>query len=242
MSVIFDCSSSLAMFRKPYTTTSSVSFAFPPPTAVAGLIGAIVGLDNGSTQDASSALYWGQFSGTSIAVSIRKPIRWLRAALNFWNVKNPQSSPHIQVKHQFVASPQYRIYVKGSMENTLRQRLENESFVYTPFLGVAYALASVDYVGHCDDIPVETGAVCIDSVVPWNNAESCGIELNLSGSTKLFKEIVPLRLSEKRALIESVNVLYSNLGQVALKQRGELNVTRCLARGMEDVVAWFPEW
>ena len=48
MAVMFDCSSDMALFRKPYTTTSSVSFAFPPPSAIAGLVSAIIGLDNGA--------------------------------------------------------------------------------------------------------------------------------------------------------------------------------------------------
>ena len=38
MAVVFEVSGRMAMFRKPYTTTSSISFAFPPPSAIAGLI------------------------------------------------------------------------------------------------------------------------------------------------------------------------------------------------------------
>ncbi|MGB4656082.1 MAG: CRISPR-associated protein Cas5, partial [Bacillota bacterium] len=45
---VFEASGPIAMFRKPYTTTSSVSFAFPPPTAIAGMIAAIIGIPNGS--------------------------------------------------------------------------------------------------------------------------------------------------------------------------------------------------
>ena len=73
MAVIFDCSSSMAMFRKPYTTTSSVSFAFPPPSAVAGLIAAIVGIDNGAWDGGAKAAYWNELAGTRIALSILSP-------------------------------------------------------------------------------------------------------------------------------------------------------------------------
>ena len=240
MAVIFDCSSSMAMFRKPYTTTSSVSFAFPPPTAIAGLVAAIIGLDNGAAANASSAGYWGELSGTKVAVSLRRPIKWLRAALNFWNIKNPQSTPHIQVKHQFVAFPEYRVNVKGGVEKALRERLERNSFVYTPFLGVAYALAHIEYVGFCDDTPAGSEDYDVNSVIPWNDAQ----ELDLHASKSVFKEIVPLRLTCNRALAQSVKVVYSgsDTGKLVLKKRGNADVTRCVTRDVEDVVAWFPEW
>ena len=238
MAVIFDCSSSMAMFRKPYTTTSSVSFSFPPPTAIAGLIAAIIGIDNGSAVNAANAGYWRELAGTKVAVSIRKPTKWLRAALNFWNIKNPQSTPHIQVKHQFVAFPEYRIYVKGGVESVLRERLENNHFVYTPYLGVAYALAQLEYVGFCEDVPVGKEEVLVDSVIPWME----GMELDIAASGGVFKEIVPLKFTEERALCKSTTVVYSDSNKLVLRKRGAADVTRCVARGVEDIAAWFPEW
>lgn len=240
MAVIFDCSSNMAMFRKPYTTTSSVSFAFPPPTAVAGLISAIVGLNNGAGENAANADYWRALSGTRVAVSILGATRWLRAALNFWNVKNPQSTPHIQVKHQFLASPVFRIYVKGGVEGRLREKLEKDSFVYTPFLGVAYALAELRYRGECVDEAIDGENIGVDSVLP----RSEGLELDVMASGGAFKEIVPLKFADDRALLESVTVLYSGGrgNRLVLKKRGATDVSRCAVQGVDDVIAWFPEW
>jgi len=45
--VVFDVWSDYAHFRKPYTTTSSLTFTLPPPTAIAGLVGAIMGVESG---------------------------------------------------------------------------------------------------------------------------------------------------------------------------------------------------
>jgi CRISPR-associated protein Cas5h len=237
MSVVFDCSSDIAMFRKPYTTTSSVSFAFPPPTAVAGLIGSIVGLDNNASACASNSAYWSVLSGTSIAVSIKKSVKWSRAAVNFWNTKDPQKSPHIQVKHQFVFLPKYRIFVKNGIESRLREKLEKNSFIYTPFLGVAYALADISYVGHFEDFPVSEEMIPIGTVLPFCG----GIQLAFTAKlTRVFKEIVPFKMSEDRSLLESKTVLYSDIGndKLTLKNRGDVDVTR----SMDEFVAWFPEW
>ncbi|GHS94860.1 type I-B CRISPR-associated protein Cas5 [Synergistales bacterium] len=243
MSVAFDCSSDIAMFRKPYTTTSSMSFAFPPPTAIAGLVGSIVGLDNRASQDASNAAYWKAFKGTMVAVAIRNPVRWFRAAVNFWNVKNPQNSPHIQVKHQFLARPKYRIFIKNGIESRLREKLEQNSFIYTPFLGVAYALADVYYLGHFEDLPISPSEeISVNTVLPLED----DVSLDIAASGKVLKEVVPFKFGEDRTLIDSMTVLYSDTGEcrIALKNRGAVDVTRSVSatRKIEQVVAWFPEW
>ena len=246
MAVVFDCSSSMAMFRKPYTTTSSVSFAFPPPSAIAGLLSAIIGLGNGASENGARADYWSALRGTRIALSIQNPTRWLRAAVNFWNVKQPQNTPHIQVKHQFVASPRYRIYVEGSIEAQLRERLERGSFVYTPYLGVAYAIAQIDYLGACQPEPVTEKEFPVDSVLPWveDGITSDTPELDIIATGGVFSELVPFCLTEERALGESIKVVYSAKAghPVFVKGRGALNVSRCVGRDMEGIVAWFPEW
>ncbi|MDO4559819.1 MAG: type I-B CRISPR-associated protein Cas5b [bacterium] len=235
MAVIFDCSSNIAMFRKPYTTTSSSSFVFPPPTAIAGIISAILGIDNESHVDGGSAAYWPELSGTSVAVKICNPVKWFRGTLNFWNVKNPQKSPHIQVKHQFLLEPKYRIYVRGPLEGKLLERLSNGDFIYTPYLGVAYAIADIDYQGSCDASPVEDDVETIDTIVPLSD----GLAIDFVASKKIYKEIVPFAFNEKRALQRTMPVLYSDsVGKIVLKEMGGLDVTRC----MGEVVAWFPEW
>lgn len=42
--LVFDLWGDLGHFKKPYTTTSPLSYAFPPRPTVAGIISAIVGL------------------------------------------------------------------------------------------------------------------------------------------------------------------------------------------------------
>ena len=165
MAVAFEISAPIAMFRRPYTTTSSVSFSVPPPTAVAGLIGAIIGLNNGSYEAAYSAKYWEEMKGTKIALSIINPVSWYSTTINFWNTKDPQKSPHIRVKHQFIRQPRYRIYVHDGLEDRLRYHLENGTFIYTPCLGTAYAIADIEYLGSFPLQPVSE-KIALISVMP----------------------------------------------------------------------------
>lgn len=233
---VFEATGSMAMFRKPYTTTSSVSFAFPPPTAIAGMIAAITGIANGSSKEASSANYWPHMKGTRVAVRIMSRPNWKKHSLNFSNTKDPQKNPRIQVKHQFVGSPHYRFYVAGTMEEQLRELLSTESFIYTPCLGTAYAIADIDYIGTFGWQSAPDGVVGVDTVVAWDE----GLDIDIGRSKGIFREIVPFEFDETRTLVESKTVLYQTSPEykIYLRQRGGLDVTKC----GEDVVAWFPTW
>jgi CRISPR-associated protein Cas5h len=236
VATVFEVHGPIAMFRKPYTTTSAVSFAFPPPTAVAGMIAAIVGIGNGSELDATNADYWSYMKGTRVSVRIASRISWRKHSVNFSNTKDPQKNPRIQVKHQFVGLPRYRIYVSGGLEERLRSFLESGSFIYTPCLGTAYAIADLHYVGSYSWQSVEEDVVGVDTVVPLND----DVEIDVLRSGGVFREVVPFELNQERAIVSSKTVLYhtSVEPKLYLLKRGGLDVTRC----GEDVVAWFPPW
>jgi len=238
MAIAFDIAGPIAMFRRPYTTTSSVSFPLPPPTAVAGLLAGIVGLENGSHLKAYAADYWEKIKGTQIAISVINPISWYTGTMNFWNVKEPQKSPHIRVKHQFVKNPRYRIFVRGGLEQDVRKHLEAGTFVYTPCLGTAYALADIVYLGDFDPRPVHEKGIGVSSVVPL--LERYHIEIDVLASQGVFRDKLPFRLTKERALCESITALYptSPEKKVYLTSWEGLDVTSF----RDQYIAWFPAW
>ncbi|MHB1127784.1 MAG: type I-B CRISPR-associated protein Cas5b [Bacillota bacterium] len=237
LAIAFDISGSIAMFRRPYTTTSSVSFPLPPPTAVAGLLAAIVGLGNGSHEEAAAARYWDELRGTRIALAILNPISWYTGTVNFSNVKEPQKNPHIRVKHQFVKNPKYRVYVHEGLEKELHRHLEAGTFVYTPCLGTAYALAEIEYLGCFDYHPVAEKKISLSSVLPLLPENR--IMVDIAASKGVFREKLPFRLTSQRALRESITTLYS-------ASRGKINLT--IWEGLDvtchgnEYITWFPAW
>lgn len=228
----------MAMFRKPYTTTSSVSFAFPPPTAVAGILGAILGFSNNAAEKAWRADYWEQMKGTSVSMRINSKTKWLRGAVNFWNTKNPTNAPHIQVEHQYLASPSFRIFVRGPLEESLTESLIKGSFVYTPYLGVAYAIADIQYVGSLPCEKAEPMGAQVTTILPFE--KDLNVDIDIALSKGVFRETVPFELSAERTFVRSLTVLYSTDARhyIALKKGDGIDVTRC----GDDVVAWLPEW
>ncbi|NLC11939.1 MAG: type I-B CRISPR-associated protein Cas5 [Firmicutes bacterium] len=243
MALVFDVSADLALFRKPYTTTSMISYPFPPPTAVAGIIGAIVGIPNGSDDDAKNALFWNHLSGTRIAVGINKPVEWMVTAVNLLKYKtaNADMKEHIQIKHQFVKKPSYRLYVsEGEVYKSLKERLKNGEFVFTPYLGVAYALADINYIGEYEEEGVEEEFIEVSTVVPQYQ-----VEIDVLKSGGVYRETVPYRLSTTRSMEESVRVFYpvfthhlTEKPELIIKERGQLLITKVGA----EKVAWFNAW
>jgi CRISPR-associated protein Cas5h len=238
MATVFEASAMIAMFRRPYTTTSSVSYPLPTPTAVAGLIAAITGLTNGCDEQGFSANYWEGLKRTRIGIQMLARLKWHSETINFWNVKNPAQNPHIQVKHQFINRPRYRFYVHNGIEEKLENHLVKGTFVYTPYLGVAYAVADISYCGYYSWEPVVTEQVDVSTVVPYINDPNLEIDVERSGG--VFREKIPYRLAPNRSLVETFPILYQTNPEkkIRLKKRGELDVTRC----GDDIVAWFPEW
>lgn len=236
MACVFEVRGRLAMFRKGYTTTSSVSFPLPPPTSLGGLLGAVLGFDSGAAMAGENARFWDRLAGTRVALRILEPLRYYRGSLNFWNVKNPQSNAHIQVKHQFLRDVAYRVYVEGPLEDALEARLSRGEFVYTPFLGVAYALADLRWIGRSERGGAGEEPVAVTSVVP----EAEGLLLDAFASGGAFREVLPLRMTTERALAETISVYFAPdpARALVLKERGGVDVARC----GDDVVAFFPAW
>ncbi|KUK52683.1 MAG: CRISPR-associated protein Cas5 [Desulfotomaculum sp. 46_296] len=240
MTLVFEVASNIAMFRKGYTTTSMVSYPFIPPTAVAGMIAAIIGLDNGADKNPESAIYWNKLKGTQVAVSIRSPLLWYSTAVNLIKFKNKNGDmrEHIQPKHQFIKNPCYRIFVRGGdMYKELKDRLIRNECIFTPYLGVAYAIAEVTYLGEFMEENVCEYPVLINTIVPVID----GLVIDIEKSRSVFKETVPLVQDADRSFVKSIHVLHSGqrgLGNICVKEKGKLELSKV---GV-DRVAWFEAW
>lgn len=82
--LVFDVFGRYALFRRSYTTTSSTSYDFPPRTAVCGLMGAVLGLTN-KTSDSSEHLR--HFDSAHIALRLLKPVRKTCLGVNYVETK-----------------------------------------------------------------------------------------------------------------------------------------------------------
>lgn len=236
MAVVFEISGDYAMFRKFYTTTSSVSYPFPPPTAVGGILCAIIGEGNNSENAAHFANYWNTLYGNRVAISIMNQTRWYTASVNFWNFKNPEKAIHNIIKHQFVKNPRYRIYVEGPIEERLVPFLQSGSFVFTPYLGTAYSLANITYIGSFESKPAGEDATFVKSIIPIEIKPK--IDFVKTGG--VFKDIVPFQMDVERTLEKSITVFYpANFSTgIYVKNPSEIGAVNV----GDDTIVFLPRW
>lgn len=169
--LIFDIKGDYGHFKKPYSPMSPVTFPFPPPPAVMGILGAIMGF---SKREYHEKLGWNKLK---IAVRLLAPIQVFRSAINLLNTKDgtdkyfrprANTNTHIQVNYEFLKNPAFRIFVAGmATENhdLLKLMLEQKKTCYTPVLGLAQCIADVTWVGEESAQNISGNKARIDSVI-----------------------------------------------------------------------------
>jgi len=80
--LVFDIYGDYGHFRKFYTTTSPLTFSFPPPPTIAGILGAIYGADK------SEYLKIFGYDFCKTALKIVNPIKKVRMGINLINTKD----------------------------------------------------------------------------------------------------------------------------------------------------------
>lgn len=180
---------------------SPVSFPFPPPPTVMGMIGAICGYNKTEYHDKNG---WEQIK---IGVGIRNPIKKLRAGINLVNTKEKPFSrlsgenPRIQIPHEFLKDACFRIYVakgKKQMMDELSSHLKSGTNTYTVSLGLAQCLAIVKYIGTFDACAKPEGEYSIDTVVLTDLTEK--IQYSADGSYGHYR--IPIKMTPKRKVLD----------------------------------------
>jgi len=208
----FDLFGDFAHFRKYYTTTSPLTFSFPPPPTISGILGAIYGTPKNENQ-----IIFG-YDNCKIALQIRKPIKKIRMGLNLINTKNDKSfrpikdehyQPRTQIRTEFVKSPIYRIFISHEDEkifNSITNHIRSHTCIFTVSLGLSELLADFQFVGiyEAQEIKNYEGEVC--TVIPKKLLGQKGI--NLEENKKYFKEKIPIKMTTDRVVEIYDDIIY----------------------------------
>ncbi|MCM8771229.1 MAG: type I-B CRISPR-associated protein Cas5b, partial [Candidatus Omnitrophica bacterium] len=150
--LVFDIWGDYGHFRKFYTTSSPLTFSFPPPSTIAGVLGAVYGAGKEEYLDIFS------FDKCKIAVKIVKPVKKVRMGINLINTKggcwtlcsSKYHEPRTQIRTEFLRDPYFRIYFACKQENIFKEIancLKEHKSEYTISLGLSELLADFKYVG-----------------------------------------------------------------------------------------------
>ena len=202
-----------AHFKKFYTTTSPLTFEFPSPPTIIGIISAIIGLDKNE--------YLEHFQNPDefkIALSVQNPIKKVRWTQNlidtkhhFWRIKN-----RTQIRIEFLKDSAFVIYFFHKDEqifNLLKTNLENHKSVYSVSLGLSELLADFKFLGETEIENTQYGEwVDIDSVLPCSylkDDDSVDFEI----SREIFKVNFPILMKPNRVVRKREDILFERNGK-----------------------------
>lgn len=184
-------------FRKPYSNVSSLSYPFPPRTAIAGLLGAILGVPKGEIAEHFNE------QNSKVAVEIKSAIKTTTHVTNFrqdssggieYSLKRtkknagkklkkiPEWNMATQIPMELLRYPSYILYInlKDNMQE-LVSRIKAERYVYTPCMGLSEFLAELEYISFDIAKPLDIGDYEIPTVI---GKEDCSLSIDkLSAKT-----------------------------------------------------------
>ena len=212
--IIFDIWGDYAHFKKPYTTTSPLTYSIPSRTALTGIIGAIMGIRKDKNNEDLN------YSKCNLSIRIMNPIKKTIINQNLINTKTAEKMSRMkskggrtQIRIENLKDVKYRIYVEIFSEkehNDLLSRLKNHSPVFTPSLGISENLANfsfieeVEYKKEMGDIKLHS-VLNIEKIQPQNVIFEEGKEY--------FVDTYSLEMQEDWEVLKYGEILIERKGQ-----------------------------
>lgn len=245
--LVFDIKGFFAHFRKHFSTTSSLSYSFPPRTAVAGLVAAIMGYDRDS--------YYEVFSSEKcrIALQVKSPVRHVTNTLNYLMTDRPLTLKKLrgiggsmQVHVDMLVSGErqptmlsFRVFFNHEDEkllNKVAERIRSRRFAYPPYLGTANNIAEVEYVDLVDaEVYRPSGEIEVHTLVPVSALRKVCPQHE---RRICLEELVPADFIKDRKLRREENYIYEGEGR-PLRVTVDCEVFNCMLRDGERVVGVF---
>lgn len=177
--LVFDISGDYAHFRKFNTTTSPLTYCLPSRPTLAGLLGAVLGVEReiGPNDYPAGVVPVNELfhpERCALAIRLIHPVNKSRIGFNLINTKNSffNISPkagRTQIEYEFLKDPLFRVYLyhdQPKIMEELTERIRDNRPYFSPYFGLAQLAAQFSYRGtkSCE-LRSATGYVRIDSAV-----------------------------------------------------------------------------
>lgn len=232
--LVFEVSGEYGQFKKPYSPMSPVSYPLPPPPAVLGMLGAILGYGK---DQYPQYLNW---QSVQVAVGLRTPLRIFRAALNLLQTKTGTDrffrplagqNVHTQVPFEFLRRPHFRVYVTGLAEaiaDELATCLREGRTAYTVSLGLAPCLAELTWIGEWAAQALPAGEWVAQTAIPLR----AGMTVHYEDGRHYHRLRIPTVMDNERIVHRYQEIVLAEDGQPI---RGQSAGGECYAVGADAI-------
>ncbi len=207
--LVFDVKGPYAHFKKYYVTTSALSYAIPPKTALYGLVGAILGLSKEGNK------YLDYFSDKSCLMGLQlcRPLKTTRVGINLRPDRSRYKDNPKPTLFELISEPHYRIFFHHKderLQTHLSELIKHHCSVYTPSLGLANLVANVWWQGEVGAVVENsTEAVSINSVIPIRQFVRFG---EMEDSNIVSQTMFAIEMDKQRNVTERDDILFDRDG------------------------------
>lgn len=197
-----------AHFRRYYTTSSPLTFSIPPPSAVRGLIAAVLGLSREEYPKVLST------EDSAIGIRLLSPLKKIRLALNYmdtkdgaWVSRRPKGKLHTQVRIEFIKNPKYEIYFRHSDQELMDKfslTMRESRNIYTPYLGITECIALVKFLWD-SDVNEYSGVSKVTSAFKKSQLRA----FHFKEGTGILVERVPVHIGNDRVHTKSEEIIFN---------------------------------
>ncbi len=223
--IVFDIEGEYGHFRKFNTTTSPLTYATPPRTALVGIIGAILGIEReqGLGQYTEGQIPLSDLLSpekAQIAVQVLRPIQKTQMAFNLINTKSSffNIENRTQIEFELLKKPKFRVFLRWDeveMTKELANKISNRSNHFTVCLGLSQLVASTHWVGSFASQPL-----IVDDFAPVISAAKMSllhpndpIKLQNNSQFRYISDTHPIFMTADRLVKEYAEVLIEANGQ-----------------------------
>lgn len=192
----FRAKSAYGQFRKPYTTTSALTFLCIHPIAVKGLVGAVLGITRSELHESTSNM--------KVGIRVISPVRKDMQTIKLITMKSEKLF-NFPSNAEFLRDLEYELFIAWDTDklNALEKKLKDRTPVFTPCLGVTEHIAKLDFVDMSAAVPV-TDADIVDSIVPTKFVN----DIQFS-DYDIFIDDIPVANNEKREYTTYEKVVFA---------------------------------
>ncbi len=225
--LIFDISSEYGHFRKYNTTTSPLTYSIPTRTAIAGMLGAILGMERETNigifpEGAIPVQEFFSKQNSDIAVQIKKPVKKANVAMNLINTKlsfyDLSKAGRTQIDFELLKDLKYRVFFtlnnNQDIFDKLCERIKEKNHHFSPYLGLAQFTATIDFIDRTEAIILQNSKNEYIEIITAVNLTKIKDEnpVDFDYNAMYSANNMPIEMNSKREVQEYSEVLIEKNG------------------------------
>lgn len=204
--IIFNGKGNFARFRKPYTTTSALTYLCMHPIAIKGMLGAILGVDKEEV-----CTY---FNEIKIGIQVLHEVRKDMGSFNLISMRSGELF-RFPSNVEFLRDVHYRFFIQAeeALLEQLKEVLITHQYVFMPYFGASEHIAKLTFEAlETVEGTEEQATTCVVPIAQCD-INQCILE-------KVYTDKLPIAQNEKREYTQYEQVIIPVLGEkVMLREK-----------------------